>query len=54
MLNIFEMLVNIVNMVGMVNMKDLVVDMVNLELDRVYNLISMIMMRLVEMDEKRT
>ena len=39
MLNIFEMLVNIVNMVGMVNMKDLVVDMVNLVLDRVYNLI---------------
>jgi len=54
MLNIFEMLVNIVNLVAMVNMKDLVVDMVNLVLDRVYNLISMIMMRLVEMDEKRT
>ena len=39
MLNIFEMLVNIENMVDMVNMKVLVVDTVNLVLDSVYNLI---------------
>ena len=35
-------------------MKNLVVDMVNLVLDRVYNLMTMIMMRLLGMEGART